>query len=51
MEDLSRMFRLFSKIPKGLDPVSNIFKQVGSLRFILFSIRFVLGFKGYYLLE
>uniref|UniRef100_A0A9I9DPU7 Cullin family profile domain-containing protein n=1 Tax=Cucumis melo TaxID=3656 RepID=A0A9I9DPU7_CUCME len=27
VEDLSRMFRLFSKIPKGLDPVSNIFKQ------------------------
>ncbi|KAH9683396.1 Cullin-1 [Citrus sinensis] len=28
VEDLSRMFRLFSKIPRGLDPVSNIFKQV-----------------------
>ena len=28
MEDLSRMFRLFSKIPRGLDPVSSIFKQV-----------------------
>ncbi|KAF7848304.1 hypothetical protein BT93_L2113 [Corymbia citriodora subsp. variegata] len=27
VEDLSRMFRLFSKIPKGLDPVTNIFKQ------------------------
>ncbi|KAH7513337.1 hypothetical protein FEM48_Zijuj12G0189400 [Ziziphus jujuba var. spinosa] len=27
VEDLSRMFSLFSKIPKGLDPVSNIFKQ------------------------
>ncbi|KEH37311.1 putative cullin protein, neddylation [Medicago truncatula] len=27
VEDLSRMFRLFSKIPKGLDPVSSIFKQ------------------------
>ncbi|KAK2632685.1 hypothetical protein EUGRSUZ_L01225 [Eucalyptus grandis] len=26
-EDLSRMFRLFSKIPKGLDPVANIFQQ------------------------
>ncbi|XP_008340823.3 cullin-1 isoform X2 [Malus domestica] len=25
--DLSRMFRLFSKIPRGLDPVSQIFKQ------------------------
>ncbi|KAL8491239.1 hypothetical protein ACS0TY_023040 [Phlomoides rotata] len=24
---LSRMFRLFSKIPRGLDPVANIFKQ------------------------
>ncbi|RYR76351.1 hypothetical protein Ahy_A01g000947 isoform H [Arachis hypogaea] len=28
VEDLSRMFRLFSKIPEGLDPVSSIFKQV-----------------------
>ncbi|KAF6139115.1 hypothetical protein GIB67_009958 [Kingdonia uniflora] len=27
VEDLSRMFRLFSKIPQGLDPVSNTFKQ------------------------
>ncbi|XP_056168667.1 cullin-1-like [Syzygium oleosum] len=27
VEDLSRMFRLFSKIPRGLDPVANIFKQ------------------------
>lgn len=27
VEDLSRMFRLFSKIPRGLDPVSAIFKQ------------------------
>ncbi|KAK6930135.1 Cullin, N-terminal [Dillenia turbinata] len=27
VEDLSRMYRLFSKIPKGLDPVANIFKQ------------------------
>ncbi|KAK2631467.1 hypothetical protein EUGRSUZ_L02866 [Eucalyptus grandis] len=27
VEDLSRIFRLFSKIPKGLDPVANIFKQ------------------------
>ncbi|XP_057752248.1 cullin-1-like [Arachis stenosperma] len=27
VEDLSRMFRLFSKIPEGLDPVSSIFKQ------------------------
>ncbi|KAI8566081.1 hypothetical protein RHMOL_Rhmol02G0011700 [Rhododendron molle] len=27
VEDLSRMYRLFSKIPKGLDPVSSIFKQ------------------------
>ncbi|GMN46436.1 hypothetical protein TIFTF001_015620 [Ficus carica] len=27
VEDLSRMFRLFSKITKGLDPVSSIFKQ------------------------
>ncbi|KAG6757009.1 hypothetical protein POTOM_037309 [Populus tomentosa] len=27
VEDLSRMFRLFSKIPWGLDPVSGIFKQ------------------------
>ncbi|CAL0309630.1 unnamed protein product [Lupinus luteus] len=27
VEDLSRMFRLYSKIPRGLDPVSSIFKQ------------------------
>ncbi|XP_038877979.1 cullin-1-like [Benincasa hispida] len=27
VEDLSRMFRLFSKIPRGLEPVSNTFKQ------------------------
>lgn len=27
VEDLTRMFRLFSKIPQGLDPVSNTFKQ------------------------
>lgn len=27
VDDLSRMFRLFSKISKGLDPVANIFKQ------------------------
>lgn len=33
-EDLSRMFRLFSKIPRGLDPVSSIFKQVGGIELI-----------------
>ncbi|GMP86859.1 hypothetical protein CsSME_00039482 [Camellia sinensis var. sinensis] len=27
IEDLSRMYRLFSKIPGGLNPVSSIFKQ------------------------
>ncbi|KAK9146877.1 hypothetical protein Sjap_006780 [Stephania japonica] len=27
VEDLSRMYRLFSQIPQGLDSVSNIFKQ------------------------
>ncbi|RVX22139.1 Cullin-1 [Vitis vinifera] len=27
VDDLSRMYRLFSKIPRGLEPVSNIFKQ------------------------
>ncbi|THG10523.1 hypothetical protein TEA_027812 [Camellia sinensis var. sinensis] len=27
VEDLSRMYRLFSKIPRGLNPVSSIFKQ------------------------
>ncbi|KAI3862007.1 hypothetical protein MKW98_020499, partial [Papaver atlanticum] len=26
-EDLTRMYNLFSKIPKGLDPVSLMFKQ------------------------
>ena len=25
--DLARMFRLFTRIPKGLDPVANIFKK------------------------
>lgn len=28
MEDLSRMCRLFSVIPQGLEPVANILKQV-----------------------
>lgn len=28
VDDLTRMFKLFSKIPKGLDPVANMFKQV-----------------------
>ncbi|CAN1834125.1 CUL1 [Linum perenne] len=27
VEDLSRMYRLYHKIPKGLDPVASIFKQ------------------------
>ncbi|KAI4349627.1 hypothetical protein L6164_010192 [Bauhinia variegata] len=27
VEDLSRMYRLYHKIPKGLDPIANIFKQ------------------------
>ncbi|KAF3664459.1 Cullin-1 [Capsicum annuum] len=27
VEDLSRMYRLFLRIPKGLEPVSNMFKQ------------------------
>ncbi|KAL1323686.1 hypothetical protein HN51_033952 [Arachis hypogaea] len=27
VEDLSRMYRLYQKIPKGLDPVENVFKQ------------------------
>ncbi|CAA6662059.1 unnamed protein product [Spirodela intermedia] len=27
VDDLSRMFRLFCRIPRGLDPVSQIFKQ------------------------
>jgi len=37
VEDLSRMYRLYHKIPKGLDPVSTIFKQVSCflLTFIL----------------
>ncbi|KAB1205027.1 Cullin-1 [Morella rubra] len=33
VDDLARMFRLFSKIPRGLDPVSSIFKQVSSFLF------------------
>ncbi|KZV24389.1 cullin-1 [Dorcoceras hygrometricum] len=27
VEDLSRMYRLFSKVPRGLEPVANIFKR------------------------
>ncbi|KAL9161360.1 hypothetical protein ABFS82_07G016600 [Erythranthe guttata] len=27
VEDLSRMYRLFSKVPRGLEPVANIYKQ------------------------
>ncbi|CAJ2679071.1 unnamed protein product [Trifolium pratense] len=27
VDDLSRMYRLYHKIPKGLDPVANLFKQ------------------------
>ncbi|CDP03526.1 unnamed protein product [Coffea canephora] len=27
VDDLSRMYRLFHKVPKGLDPVANVFKQ------------------------
>ncbi|XP_075476252.1 cullin-1-like [Primulina tabacum] len=27
VEDLSRMYRLFSKVPRGLEPVANIFKK------------------------
>lgn len=34
VEDLSRMYRLYHKIPKGLDPVSTIFKQVNCLLFV-----------------
>jgi hypothetical protein len=29
VEDLSRMFRLYHKVTRGLEPVSNVFKQVG----------------------
>ncbi|KAI8010506.1 Cullin-1 [Camellia lanceoleosa] len=32
VENLSRMYRLFSKIPRGLDPVSSIFKQMLSYK-------------------
>lgn len=28
VEDLSRIYRLYNKIPKGLEPVSSVFKQV-----------------------
>ncbi|XP_045815621.1 cullin-1-like [Trifolium pratense] len=27
VDDLSRMYRLYYKIPKGLDPIANVFKQ------------------------
>ncbi|CAL5436181.1 unnamed protein product [Camellia sinensis] len=36
VEDLSRMYRLFSKIPRGLDPVSSIFKQV-----LVFNLQYI----------
>ncbi|GJX75605.1 hypothetical protein Tco_0322416, partial [Tanacetum coccineum] len=26
VDDLTRMYKLFSKIPEGLDPVDNMFK-------------------------
>lgn len=42
VEDLSRMFRLFSKIPRGLDPVSSIFKQVSSFQLGLHPLLFQL---------
>jgi hypothetical protein len=28
MDDLSRMYRLFCRIPKGLEPIAQFFKQV-----------------------
>lgn len=31
VEDLSRIYRLYHKIPKGLDPVAAVFKQVSWL--------------------
>lgn len=31
VEDLSRMYRLFSKITRGLEPISNMFKTVLSI--------------------
>ena len=31
VEDLSRMYRLFCRIPRGLDPVAGIFRQVNKL--------------------
>lgn len=41
VDDLSRMYRLYHKISKGLDPVSNIFKQVSCflLTFIFITTR------------
>ncbi|GKC65433.1 cullin-1-like protein isoform X1, partial [Tanacetum coccineum] len=27
VDDLRRMYKIFSQIPKGLDPVANMFKQ------------------------
>lgn len=42
VQDLSRMFRLFSKIPRGLDPVSSIFKQVSSFQLRLHPFLFKL---------
>ena len=35
VDDLSRMYRLYHKIAKGLEPVANIFKQVAYLSLLL----------------
>jgi hypothetical protein len=32
------MYRLYHKIPKGLDPVANVFKQVGFFTPLPFSL-------------
>ena len=41
VEDLSRMYRLFSKITRGLEPISNMFKTVLALQSVSFSFTLI----------
>lgn len=47
------MYRLFSKIPKGLDPVSSMFKQVGYILdatvFYFIFLFFIISFQSHFL--
>ncbi|KAL6509567.1 Cullin-1 [Orobanche gracilis] len=43
IEDLSRMYRLFSKVPRGLELVANVFKQALKEVFEIFCNKGVAG--------